>query len=273
MSISWWFLKKMVFFLIYPIWKFLVYFEENESNTSTGKMLLLFAGALAGTGLIGLAYYLPINYIINNHFEWIVFAVVGLLLTDYVKSIMKGKNTLQETPPKEVAPSLSDIQKQAEDGYSTMKRIVYATAKEIASEISVVSPRLISEVEFDNDPYIIGRGSSEGICFYQFKLTKADPKKRYTISECSDFRDIFEKECSFLIETGNFPGIPTHKEKDNHNKWYYAVCIDLIEDAGKFLYVYTVYYDSVYSEYRHKIELEAQERETRVDPPDASWNI
>ena len=273
MNILLWFFKRLFLFFEYPIKKFLAFFDKNESKTSTGKMLLLFTGALAGTLLIGGTFLWLIGYVLTYYFEWVVIVGIILLFVDYVKSTMENKNSSQDIAKKDSTPLLSDIQKQAEDGYSTMRQVVYTTAKEIASEIGVVSPRSNSEVEFDNDHYIIGRGSSEGICFYQFKLTKADPKKRYTISECADFRDIFEKECSFLIESGYFPGLSTDKEKDNYNKWHSDVCIELIEDVGRFLYIYMVYYDSVYSEYRHKIELEAQERETRVDPPDASWNI
>ncbi len=263
-----WIMKKLIDLLTFPVMRFWECFEKYKEEKSTWKIILLFVGSLTGLALIGGSLGWIVYYIVAYHFEWMVIVGLILWLYSYVKSKMDKKaiaNNVQDIPA--VDPILEDSLSQAEKGYPIMRNIMFQTSKEVASSIGANSPRLLQEVEIPGEHYVI----ANSICFYQFKLTKADPMMQYNIDDLAVFREQFQNVCSRLIASGSFPTLQMQSCMDAYGNWYDAVHIDVIEDIGNTFIIQSVFVTPAYTEYKHQLQLNQQDMTANMSVPDATW--
>lgn len=263
-----WMIQKLIDFLTFPVTRFWECFEKYKEEKSTWKIILLFIGSLTGLALIGGALGWIIYYIVSYHFEWLVIVGLILWLYSYVKSKMDKKamaNNVQDVPA--VDPVWEDFKAQAEKGYPIMRNIMFQTSKEVASSVGANSPRLLQEIEIPGEHYVL----VNGICFYQFKLSKADPMMQYNLEDLAVFREQFQSVCSRLIASGSFPTLQMQNCMDAYGNWYDAVHIDVIEDVGNTFIIQSVFVTPAYTEYKHQLQLNQQDMTTNMSIPDATW--
>lgn len=263
-----WLFNKIVELLTFPVMLFWEYFEKYREEKSTWKIILLFVGSLTGLALIGGALVWIVCYIFTYHFKWVVIVGVILWLYVYVKSKMDKAvvtNNVQNTPA--VDPVWEDFKAQAEKGYPIMRNIMFQTSKEVASSVGANSPRLLQEIETLGEHYVL----ANGICFYQFKLPKADPMMQYNLDDLAVFREQFQSVCSRLIASGSFPTLQMQNYMDAYGNWYDAVCIDVIEDVGNAFIIQSVFVSPTYTEYKHQLQLNQQDMTVNMSVPDATW--
>lgn len=263
-----WLIKKMVELLTFPVMRFWECFEKYKEEKSTWKIILLFVGSLTGLALIGGALVWIIYYIITYHFKWVVIVGLILWLYSYVKSKMDKKaatNNVQNVPT--VDPNLEALKAQAEKGYPSMRNIIYQTSKEVASSIGANSPRVSQEIEIPGEHYVL----ANGICYYQFKLKKADPMMQYNLSDLDVFREQFQSMCVHLIDAERFPTVQLKSGMDAYGNWYDGVHIDVIEDIGNIFIIQSVFVTPTYKEYKHQSQLNQQDMSANMSVPDATW--
>lgn len=264
-----WFIEKLTAILTFPINCFWESFEKYKETKSVWKIILLFAGSLSGLVLLGGSLAWLIAYLINYHIEWVVIGGVILWLYAYVKSKMdkkKAESAVQDVST--VNPAVTELQAQAEKGYPIMRNIIYQTAKNVAPDIGAVVPRLLQEIEIPGGHYIL----AHNICFYQYKLDKADIRMQYQTADLLEFKALFQSVCARLIGAGNFPTLQMQNYMDAYGNWYDAVCIDVIEDVGNTFIIQAVFASPTYAEYLHQIQLNQQGADNNNAVPDASWS-
>ena len=265
-----WMIQKLTDLLTFPVMRFWECFEKYKEEKSTWKIILLFVGSLTGLALIGGALGWIIYYTFTYHFEWVVIVGLILWLYSYVKSKMDKKaaaNNVQDVPA--VDPDWEVFKTQAEKGYPIMRNIMFQTSKEIASSMGANSPRLLQEIEIPGEHYV----PVNGICYYQFKLFKADPMMQYTRAECKVFEEQFQSVCSRLIASGSFPTLQMQNYMDAYGNWYDAVHIDVIEDVGNTFIIQSVFVTSAYAEYKHQLQLNQQDMTADMSVSDAIWKL
>jgi hypothetical protein len=199
----------------------------------------------------------------------VVIAGLIIWLYAYVKSKMdkkKAENTMQEVVPV-IDSSLAELQTQAEKGYPFMRNIIYQTAKNVAPDIGGIVPRLLQEIEIPDGHYVL----AHKVCFYQFKLDKADIRMQYQLDDLFEFKLQFQNVCARLIGAGNFPTLQMQNYMDAYGNWHDAVCIDVIEDVGNTFIIQAVFASPAYAEYLHQIQLNQQGGNIDTSVPDAEW--
>ena len=110
---------------------------------------------------------------------------------------------------------------------------MYQTLKVSAECIGGVIPRLLQEIEVLEKHYII----ANEICFYQFRIQKADIKIRYEQEELREYESILQNDISRKIRAGDFPSLGVEQYMDSYGNIYDAVYIDVIEDIDTYFIV------------------------------------
>ena len=265
--------SKLFNLLSFPIARFWECYDKYKAEKKLWKIILLFVVSLLGLALICGAFVALIYYIFTYHFEWVVIVGLILWLYGYVKSKMDKNamynnavvNNVQEAPA--VDPVLENFKAQAEKGYPIMRNIMFQTSKEVASSIGAKSPRLLQEIEIPGEHYSL----TNDICFYQFKLKKADPLMQYNLDDLALFREQYQDVCSQMIASGNFPTLQMQNFMDAYGNWYDAVNIDVIEDVGNTFIIQSVFVTPAYTEYKHQLQLNQQDMSANMSVPDATW--
>lgn len=261
-------LQSILCFIEYPVNVFWKYFKKYKKKKQTGKIILLFAGTLSGVLLIGGSIIYLLAYLMTYHVEWVIIAGLIFWFYGYVKS--KTDKTDAETSTQNqpmLIEEKSALDLQAEKGYPIMRNIMFQTSKEVASSIGANSPRLLQEIEIPGEHYMF----ANNICFYQFKLTKADSTMQYDSNDRDVFREQFQNACSRLIASGSFPTLQMQNYMDAYGNWYDAVHIEIIEDIGNTFIIQSVFVTPAYTEYKHQIKLNQQNMTTYTSVPDATW--
>lgn len=265
-----WIIDKLISLMTFPVQWFWESYEKYKETKSVGKIILLFAGSLAGLVLLGGTLIWCASYLLSYHMEWVVAAGLVVWLYAYIKSKMdrkKAETEAQITGISGADPVLAEIQAQAEKGYPIMRNIIFQTLKESAADIGGLVPRLLQEIEIPGMHYIL----ANGIVFFQFQLNKADPRTQYQLADLSEFRALVQAVCSRLIHAGNFPTLGIQDYMDAYGNWHDAVCIDVIEDIGNVFIIQAVFITPAYTDYLHQIQLNRQDADTGGCVPDAMW--
>ena len=155
-------LEKLVDFVIYPIKWFWINYKKAKTTSELLKTFGLLAISLGSFALlIGASIWL-LSYMLNYHMD--ILVLIGLIIWVYL--YVKNKYQLSD----EEQPALSDksdISKQAEDEYLTMRKIIFQLLRKSAPDIGGKVPRLLSEIEIPEAHYNI----ANDICFCYKKLS------------------------------------------------------------------------------------------------------
>lgn len=267
-----WFWQWLYTLLTFPIEWFWNRLERYKESKSIGKIIILamssFSGLLLFIGSFGWLIY----YLLNYHMGIVVAVSLIIWLYAFVKMRMDKRaeaTAIQNTAEADMySQNLMQMQIQAEKGYPIMRNIIYQTAKAVAPDIGGVVPRLLQEIEMPEGHYIL----SNGICFYQFKLDKADLRMQYQIDDLIEFRTLFQTVCSRMINAGHFPTLQIQNYMDAWGNWHDAVCVDVIEDVGNAFIVQSVFASPAYTNYLHQLQLNQQDIDANTTVPDANWN-
>ena len=136
-------------------------------------------------------------------------------------------------------------EEQAIKGYPIMRTIIYQTLKGSADSIGGLVPRILEEIEIDGTPYVI----TNNICFYQFRLSKANINSRYNANELQEFARILQNDIANKIRSGAFPSLAIQNYIDEFGDTYEAVYIDIIEDMDNCFIIQPVFYSPIYATY------------------------
>lgn len=267
-----WFWNWLFSLIVFPIEWFWNRLEQYKESKSIGKIVILAVASFCGCLVFVISLGWLIYYLLNYHMEIVVAVSLIIWLYAYVKMRMDKKAeaaAIQNTADTNLYnQTVVQMQAQAEKGYPIMRNIIYQTAKEVAPDIGGVIPRLLQEIEIIGGQHYIW---SNGICYYQFKLDKADLKMQYNTNDLLEFRMLFQTVCSRLINAGRFPTLQIQNYMDARGNWYDAVCIDVIEDVGHAFIIQSVFVSPTYTEYLYQLQMNQQDIGANTSIPDADW--
>lgn len=259
--------------ITFPIEWFWNHLEQYKESKNIGKIILLVIVSFSGFLVFIVSFGWLIYYLLNYHMEIVVAVSLIIWIYAYVKMRMDKKaevTAIQNTADADLYnQTVMQMQAQAEKGYPIMRNIIYQTAKEVAPDIGGVMPRLLQEIEIIGGQHYIW---SNGICYYQFKLDKADLKMQYDLNDLLEFRMLFQTVCSRLINAGRFPTLRIQNYMDAWGNWYDAVCIDVIEDVGNAFIIQSVFVSPTYTEYLYQLQMNQQDIRANTSVPDVNWN-
>ena len=266
-----WFIDKLIELLSFPIQWFWDKFEEYRDYGTIWNIILLFMISFGGLVLIVGSLAWLMLYLYNNHIELIVSVGLVIWLYAYFKSKRdkkdledKHKTEIQETQVKQ-AQEMAHA--QAQSNYPLMRNIMYQTLKSYAENIGGVKPRLLQEIEVVDTHYVL----ENNICFYQFKLKKADMKVQYDYWDLVEFQIILQEEIARKLKNGEFPALGTQTYLDSSGILFDAVCIDIIEEIGQYFIIQSVFYSPAYADYWRSKEINSQANSSDTTIPDAEW--
>lgn len=266
-----WFWQWLYTLISFPVEWFWKRLEQYKESKSIGKIIILAVVSISGLLLfIGSISWL-VYYLLNFHMGIVVAVSLIIWFYAFVKMKMEKKaeaTAIQNTAEADMySQTLMQMQMQAEKGYPIMRNIIYQTAKAAAPDIGCIVPRLLQEIEIIDGHYIL----SNGICFYQFKLDKADLRMQYQIDDLKEFKTLFQTVCSRMINAGYFPTLQIQNYMDAWGNWHDAVCIDVIEDIGNTFIIQSVFVSPAYTNYLHQLQLNRQDIGTNTSVPDVNW--
>lgn len=259
-----WMIEKMVNFITYPIrWFWNMYHVYKEERT-IWKIVVLFIVSLSGVLLIATAIIIFLSWLFLKHTGFLI--IFGLIIWSY--SYVKSKSDFNNVPVEPVSVELQELEEQAKRAYPTVRNIMYQTLKSSAESIGGKIPRLLQEIELSEQHFII----ANGICFYQFRLSKADISVRYENDELKEFERILQNDISGKIRTGDFPTVSIEQFIDEYGNFYDAISIDVIEDVDNCFIIQTVLYSPKYAEYLRQKKMNQQNLFVDSSVPEARWD-
>lgn len=210
---------------------------------------------------MGIAVLKLVDYLFTYHLNLLIVLGVIFWLYTYVRDNI-------QKPEVDTTPSIpADIMVQADKGYPVMRNIVYQTAKAIAPDIGGKIPRLLGEIEMPEGHYIL----ANGICFYQFRLTKADTRTMYTSADLEEFKTVIQSALSDKIRSGEFPTVKIEDYRDKYGNWQDAVIVDTVEDIGNCFVIQTVFCTPEYSDYAHQVRMNRNASNGNNTPLETRW--
>lgn len=242
-----WFWEWLMSIFLFPVKWFWKKYEEFNEERCIWKLILLFAGSLSGMLLIGFVLVWIGYYLIQYHFSLLVVIGIIIWIYIYVKSTLKEKTASNE---RKIAMS----EEMAEKSYPAMRNIMYQTLKSCADAIGGIVPRLLQEIEVLEAHYII----NNNICFYQFRLNKADFSMMYTPDDLNEFKRILQVTLSRKFDGGEFSRYKFEDIIDAYGNKYEHVYVDTIEDIDTFFIIQTVFTTMEYADYYRNREVNRQ---------------
>lgn len=259
-----WFIKWLLSILIYPIKWFWKGYEKYKAENNVFMVIVLWGVSLTGIGVIGYCMYRLLEWLLVYHMDIVIIALTVSWLYSWVKSKLECNNS----PVKGVSVEMQELTEQANRTYPTVRNIVYQTLKTSAESIGGVIPRVFEEIEISEQHYTI----SNNICFYQFRLSKADIRTRYDRNELREFERILQNDISRKIRAGDFPTLSLTECMDAYGNFYDAVQIDVIEDIDNCFLIQTVMYSPQYADYLRQKKMNQQGMTANNSIPDAKWD-
>lgn len=259
-----WMLEWLLSILTYPISWFWQAYARYKEEKCVWKIIALFVVSLSGLAAIGFVVIWLLSWLLLYHFEVVLIGCFIVWLYSYIYSKLNEKPTQEET----VDVGLQELQEQAAKVYPMMRNIMYQTLKGSAESIGGIIPRLLQEIEVLEGHYII----TNGICFFQFRLSKVDIKIRYEAEELREFQRILQNDISRSIQAGKFPTLGIEQYLDNYGNVYDAIYIDVIEDLDNCFRIQAVLYSPAYADYLRKKRMNQQNQLADASAPDANWN-
>jgi len=261
----------IVSILTYPIDWFWTAYEQSKESKSLWKIVGLFVVSLTGLILFGATFIWLADWLITYHIDKV--AIVGLIIWLYAYFKSKRDKKDAENKNKNEQQELQFQQEQvmaheqAQRSYPLMRNIMYQTLKSYAENIGGVKPRLLQEIEVVDTHYVL----ANNICFYQFKLKKADMKMQYDYWDLVEFQIILQEEIARKLKNGEFPALGTQTYLDSSGILFDAVCIDVIEEIGQYFIIQAVFYSPAYADYWRSKEIDSQANSSDTTIPDAEW--
>lgn len=266
-----WFIDKLIELVSFPIQWFWDKFEEYRDYGTIWNIILLFMISFGGLVLIVGSLAWLMLYLYNNHIELIVIVGLVIWLYAYFKSKRDKKDSEDKNKKDEQEKQFKQAQEmahaQAQSNYPLMRNIMYQTLKTYAENIGCVRPRLLQEIEVVDAHYVL----ANGICFYQFKLTKADIKAQYNRWDLMEFEISLQEKIARKVKNGEFPALGTQTYLDATGQLYDAINIDIIEDIGQYFIIQAVFYSPAYADYWRGKEINLQSNSSDTTIPDAEW--
>ena len=267
-----WIMQKILSVLLFPIHWFWEKYEEYKKEESVIKIIILFILSLSGVAIIGITLIWGIVYVSSYYPEWVV--IIGLIvwLYAYTKSKMQKKievTAAMQNAQQEIilTQQQQQMQEQAIRAYPVIRNVLYQTIKTVAESIGGITPRLLAEIEIQETHFIF----ANGICFYQFKLAKADIRMSYQREELQEYERILQTAISRKIQAGEFPTLGTGTFLDAYGTIFDAVIVDIIEDMDTYLIIQAVLYSPAYAEYWRQKQINQQGIYTDSTIPDEKW--
>lgn len=259
-----WIAKWLLSMIIYPIKWFWKEYEKYKQENNVFMVVVLWIVSLTGVGVIGYCICRLFVWLLVYHMDIIMIALAIVWLYSWVKSKIESDNVPMET----VSVEMQDIAEQADRAYPTVRNIMYQTLKTSAESIGGVIPRLLEEIEVLEQHYTI----SNKICFYQFRLSKADIRTRYDKNELQEFERILQNDISRKIKAGDFPTLGMEQFVDSYGNIYDAIYIDVIEDIDSCFLIQTVIYSPQYAGYLRQKKMNQQGLQSDICIPEAKWD-
>lgn len=261
-----WFLEWLLSVILFPIKWFWSTYKKLEEEKNVIKTILLFAVSISGLAIITIAVISGLMWLFTYHMDIVIVCGLIVWLYAYVKSKM-DIGTQTEVIPQDNGET--ELQEQAIKIYPTIRNIMYQTLKGTAQSIGGVIPRVLQEIEVVERHFVI----SNGICFYQFMLPKADIKIRYEPEELREFERILQNDISRKFQAGDFPILGIQQYLDAYGNLYDAVCIDVIEDIDTCLLIQVVFCSPEYADYLRQKKINQQNMLMDSSIPDAKWKV
>lgn len=259
-----WLVKWLLSMLVYPIKWFWKGYEKYKSENNVFMVVVLWVISLTGIGVIGYCMYRLFEWLLVYHMDIVIIALALIWLYSWVKSKLDSNNVPVDT----VSVEMQELVEQANRAYPTVRNILYQTLKTSAENIGGVIPRVFEEIEVVEQHYTI----SNNICFYQFRLSKADIRTRYDQNELREFERILQNDISRKIKAGDFPTLGMEQFVDSYGNIYDAIYIDVIEDVDNCFLIQAVMYSPQYAGYLRQKRMNQQSLATDNSIPDAKWD-
>ncbi|MBR5509581.1 MAG: hypothetical protein IKV59_05965 [Lachnospiraceae bacterium] len=250
--------------LVYPIKWFWKGYEKYKSENNVFMVVVLWVISLTGIGVSGYCMYRLFEWLLVYHMDIVIIALAIIWLYSWVKSKLDSNNVSMNT----VSVEMQELVDQANRAYPTVRNILYQTLKTSAESIGGVIPRVFEEIEVVERHYTI----SNNICFFQFRLSKADIRTRYEKNELREFERILQNDISRKIKAGDFPTLGMEQFIDAYGNIYDAIYIDVIEDIDNCFLIQVVMYSPQYAGYLRQKRMNQQSLSTDNSVPDAKWD-
>lgn len=229
-------------------------------------VVVLWVVSLSGVGVVGYCLFRLLEWILIYHMDVVIIVLAMIWLYSWVRSKM---NVDTDTAPVEtISVEMQELKEQADRAYPTVRNVMYQTMKTSAESIGGVIPRVLEEIEISEQHYTI----SNNICFYQFRLSKADIRTRYDQNELREFERILQNDISRKIRAGDFPAFGTGDRVDDYGNVYDAILIDVIEDVDSCFLIQAVMYSPQYASYLRQKKMNQQGLIANNSIPDAKWD-
>lgn len=259
-----WLVKWLLSMLVYPIKWFWEEYDKYKTENNVFMVVVLWAVSLTGVGVIGYCMFRLFEWLLVFHMDIVIILFAIFWLYSFIKSKLDYNNVPIET----VSIEMQELIDQANRAYPTIRNIMYQTLKTSAESIGGIIPRLLEEIEVLEQHYTI----SNKICFFQFRLSKADIRIRYEQNELREFERILQNDISRKIKAGDFPTLGMEQFVDAYGNIYDAIYIDVIEDIDNCFLIQAVMYSPQYAEYLRQKKMNQQNQLADNSIPDAKWD-
>lgn len=265
-----WIIEKIFSYLLFAVRWFWEHYEQYKEEGNIWKIFLLFLCSLSGLVLTVGSFTWLMVYLFTYHIEIPVIFGLIIWLYAYVKSVMEKKKTEEAAQKAEhqarIIDEESELEVQARKSRRLVCNVLYQTLREMAGDIGGVVPRVFSEIEITDTPYII----RNGVVFYQFRLVK-ESQFQYDFDDLAEFRKMLQAAISRKIQRGDFPtlGMDVYPYGD---RVYDPVEVDTLEDVGDQFIIQAVLYTPAYAEYvNRKQNNQRMSGSDNASVPDATW--
>ena len=257
-----WLFEWLLSMLSYPIKWFWKGYEKYREENKAFMVVILWIVSFTGVVIIGYAMYRLFDWLFVFHMDIVIVAGLIMWLYAYIKSKLDiGVN-------EDIPVEMQELIEQANRAYPTVRNILYQTLKTSAESIGGAIPRLLEEIEVAEQHYTI----SNNICFFQFRLAKADIRIRYEQNELREFERILQNDISRKIKAGEFPTLGIEQLMDSYGNIYDAINIDVIEDVDNCFLIQVVLYSPQYAEYIRQKKMNRQSMLIDNSVPSAKWD-
>ncbi|MCH5263404.1 MAG: hypothetical protein J1F42_10855 [Lachnospiraceae bacterium] len=267
-----WFIEGLKNLITFPA----KWFWKHRKEYTKWQQILLLAGTASGIlliigSIIWLILYLGSNY--PAYLVIIAFVIGVFSLAKYEMEKKETENAQQSSEQtmmyaQEQYQMQMQMQDQAVRAYPVIRKIMYQTLKSVAESVGGNVPRLLTEIEVPEGHFIC----VNSICFYQFKLAKADIRMSYMREELQEFERILQTAISRKIQAGEFPTLGTGTFLDAYGNVLDAVIIDIIEDMDTYLIIQAVFYSPAYAEYWRQKQINQQSVYSGAVIPEERWD-
>ncbi|MCR4756097.1 MAG: hypothetical protein K5868_11355 [Lachnospiraceae bacterium] len=232
-----------------PVVWFWKEYRKCVKKKQRGRSVGILVASLAGLFVIALlcifiSYKVVLWATEHPTTSLIIGGIVALYY--YIYKRIEGEADEQKKEKEEKKLQQDELKEQALQGYPTMLNVLYQTIRIEAENLGGIKPTFNAEIEMPEEHFII----KNGVILYQFKLEKADYNAICDEGLLAEYRSTLQYRLRTKLNAGEFPSIQIRDFRTSDGTGLDGICIDHIEDFGRYFVIYTAFATQKYAEYR-----------------------